>query len=107
MIPTKLTEILQANGWNFRQLAGEFDPRTGHGFAVEDISGLWRVSVWLDRVTLMGPMVTGGGFPIARFVEVERRNVGPFGWATTVAAVLNSHGFTTSVTNPRYMRART
>ena len=98
MNPTKLIKTLKANGWNFRQLAGEFDLRTGHGFGVEDISGLWRVSVWLDRVTLMGPMVTGGGFPIAQFAEVEQRTVYPFGWATTVAAILNSHGFTIRLT---------
>jgi len=101
MSPTKLIKALKANGWNFRQLAGEFDLGTGHGFAVEDISGLWRVSVYLDRVTLMGPIVLGGGFPVAQFSEVERRNVGPFGWATTVAAVLHSNGFATSTTNTR------
>ena len=106
MSPTKLIETLRENGWNYCPY-GELDPKTGKGFAAEDISGLWRVSVLADRVMLMGPLVHPHGFPIAQFIDVERRNVGPFGWATTVAAVLNSHGFTTSVTNPRYMRART
>lgn len=106
MNPTKLMEALKANGWNVCPYS-ELDQKTGQGFAAEDISGLWRVSVWLDLVTLMGPIVQAGGFPIAQFADVEQRDVGPFGWATTVAAVLNSHGFTTSVTNLRYGRVRT
>ena len=106
MSPAKLIEVLKANGWNICPYT-ELDQKTGQGFVAEDISGLWCVSVWNDCVTLRGPMVLGGGFPIAKFGDVEQRNVGPFGWATTVSAVLNSHGFTTSVTNPRYVRART
>lgn len=106
MSPTKLIEALKANGWNVCPYS-ELDKKTGQGFAAEDISGLWRVSVWLDRVTLMGPMVLGGGFPVAQFSEVEQRNVGPFGWATTVAAVLHSNGFATSTTNTRWWRVRT
>jgi hypothetical protein len=82
--PARLESALRANQWTIVSRAP---------FEARDISALWSVSVVGDDVVLTGPRVSGGGRVLPRAAVVDRRPVGPFGWWSTVAAVLESAGF--------------